>query len=1435
MRDVEKFRKLVIDDYCKRAVNKNGRRSTQIELAREIGLSKGELNKRLHEYKDRKTGRAWHLTEADVLAIVRALAEWGAITTQWDARELFELADYSIDSIDWNKEPLKRLRATPDQPPNSTSINYLRNSFLLHSYLSPNEVFERVHLNEFTGRTWLEKDLDFYLNNEERDRGAWLLVGAAGAGKTSFLAYLVRERGYIHLFSEQAPGDAHLPRALHSLATQLVRRFDLGQFVGTDGFFLISTSSPDFLPLLLNAASEKLGVGEKLVVVIDALDEAGVPPGGNVLGIPKRLPRGVYLILSQRPVPLSVILQIDPPAHRVNLGANEKDNHIDILTYLHHIVSIQPIAERLAKKSLSAREIISTLSQKSSGNWAYLHYIIEEIRQNQRDLSDLASLPNGLVEYYAHFWERLRQGPEWDSLYAPVLTTLGAVYEPISLLTLKEWANVHVSTFDLQRLLKEEWGAFFYEQDGTCRFYHASLKEFLAGRVDLERTQPSISGLLDELRERSREAHHRIVSALNFSFHESSIKDSARDSRKYGLRYLPRHLSVLGRAGHVYALIENVGWRRAKIEFDPSYYALAQDFELAIRLSRDAIEKALSEQKPVQYVLGLLSPFCAHSLFLTQLRSTASNVPFPLLGVLTHLGQSKTALGYAQLLNSQDAYQHIVEGLEASGKIDEAADLRLRVAGNRTETAVSSALSQRYSRRDEPAASLVRKLLTQGDPDAALKAVESIPDVTARDEGLIKVALFLSQQGREVNARSVVDKITALRAKVTCLSLLAKVNFDRAGNSSSFHQDFDLARRLAESTENSVDKIHSLISISKVLLSLHTEDDNGAIEKELASKLAHQAAELAHEVNDIFNRAMAFVQATECFLGLEETGVAIELLEKALEAAAVMVNVERPYRDGFYNPPFGLQVLWTLPHLFMKAGNVEKAREIIQQAISAAKRLREPINSATGLWFDIGDTVGQLACKKPAHLVKGLARDILPEGEFEAALWSAADLLLRDEQHEEALAFIEDGRLAPYCDRDKIISVLTRAAVWLVRSKQFVRAQQISEVALHYTQEAPAAEDLAYLLSGIAAGLGRSGLPNEAHLAVDLSLQAAGSIHRPYRWLLFQGYIDTLLEVSTANQAAALADRIVKMAITYKGDMEQNENNNIRESWVDMLTLAAKAYAKAGHIDQATETLDRFGDDYGKGRRYLWGLGQVYMGLKKGGGHEKLEEFRQTILDFANSMLEYAKGILSHDSDDLYGNGMITDTLVTLARSGAVERALEEAKKIQDSYYRALCLGTIVYEASSYYRQGEYVDIAQQILATAEEMPENGRSVLCARAIKALARSGRVDLAEQAVQEYWFTHEDIQISFDAFGRVTLVKGTLEPKYLDDVPFADVLAEMIVYGSRWSAYVVADLFIKGYIHIWQDLAIVAPAFGSVDIAKDLWQRIRKLALISGEWS
>lgn len=80
-------------------------------------------------------------------------------------------------------------------------------------YLSPDAVFDRVRLDDFAGREWLEADLDRFLDGHKC--GVWLLTGEAGVGKTTFLAHLVRERRYLHFFTKQAPGPAglapHLP------------------------------------------------------------------------------------------------------------------------------------------------------------------------------------------------------------------------------------------------------------------------------------------------------------------------------------------------------------------------------------------------------------------------------------------------------------------------------------------------------------------------------------------------------------------------------------------------------------------------------------------------------------------------------------------------------------------------------------------------------------------------------------------------------------------------------------------------------------------------------------------------------------------------------------------------------------------------------------------------------------------------------------------------------------------------------------------------------------------------------------------------------------------------------------------------------------------------------------------------------------------------
>ena len=124
-------------------------------------------------------------------------------------------------------------------------------------YLPPEPVFRRVRLEEFSGREWLEADLDRFLS--ERDCGVWLLAGEAGVGKTTFLAHLVRERRYLHFFAEQAPGEANLPRALQSLGAQLVTRYQIEPYRKRDTLTQLS-AFPDFLDRLLRLGCRVIGV-----------------------------------------------------------------------------------------------------------------------------------------------------------------------------------------------------------------------------------------------------------------------------------------------------------------------------------------------------------------------------------------------------------------------------------------------------------------------------------------------------------------------------------------------------------------------------------------------------------------------------------------------------------------------------------------------------------------------------------------------------------------------------------------------------------------------------------------------------------------------------------------------------------------------------------------------------------------------------------------------------------------------------------------------------------------------------------------------------------------------------------------------------------------------------------------------------------------------
>jgi hypothetical protein len=74
MADLEVFRKM-IRRYYRQTYREDGKtKYQQQDLADMIVMNEDELGKRLNGYRDEKTGRAWRLTEENVLDIVLVLS-----------------------------------------------------------------------------------------------------------------------------------------------------------------------------------------------------------------------------------------------------------------------------------------------------------------------------------------------------------------------------------------------------------------------------------------------------------------------------------------------------------------------------------------------------------------------------------------------------------------------------------------------------------------------------------------------------------------------------------------------------------------------------------------------------------------------------------------------------------------------------------------------------------------------------------------------------------------------------------------------------------------------------------------------------------------------------------------------------------------------------------------------------------------------------------------------------------------------------------------------------------------------------------------------------------------------------------------------------------------------------------------------------------------
>lgn len=466
----------------------------------------------------------------------------------------------------------------------------MSSDFCLTPYISPAPVFRRLKIERFVGRQWLRDEVDRFLY--AHDRGYVVLEAEAGVGKTSFLSHLVRERGYIQLFVEQANGLDNVANGLRSLAAQIIRTWSLQHWFADDVLPGVAVR-PDFLSRLLSVAARRRDLDrpeQPIILVVDGLDEAGTFPGQNVLGLPRTLPRGVYILVSCRPLPLD--LAVDVPQTRVTLAADDPRNLADMRSYLEQVATTPTFARAILTSGYTPDYFVESLLMTCRGNWSYLFHIVDEHERAQEAQGEqaarlrLESLPNTLWAYYAQRLRRQRDEyqDQWEKTLLPLLCTLCAAWESVSLPMLCTLAGVAPVPDVARQVVANEWDAFLIVEPGQEPRYNigdATLSDFLLGRIAGGSMSRADRAFSQEFAAAVHAAHNRITEyylwawgtiewglpelvgpALSSSSEANSNEvsngdgESAKPADFYGLRHLVAHMKGAGRNADIHRLLQ---------------------------------------------------------------------------------------------------------------------------------------------------------------------------------------------------------------------------------------------------------------------------------------------------------------------------------------------------------------------------------------------------------------------------------------------------------------------------------------------------------------------------------------------------------------------------------------------------------------------------------------------------------------------------------------------------------------------------------------------------------------------------------------------------------------------------------------------------------------------------------------------------------------
>jgi hypothetical protein len=384
-------------------------------------------------------------------------------------------------------------------------------------------------------------------------------------------------------------------------------------------------------------------------------------------------------------------------------------------------------------------------------------------------------------------WKALH-GDAWNSLDLPTLSTLAAVQESLTSDDLVSLAGTGHGPLALRRLrhvFNLEWSPYLaispagtdFRSARSYRFYHASLRDFFAGRIDRNGLLRAEEAFIEELSEATRESHSRISDfflgrwgGLDAGLPTLFDPRERAEIDGYGLRHLSEHLEGAGRADDLHRLLRlehRVSVERAGTVSEENLWFAARervgqtegyrnDLARAARLVQVADRPDIGSSR-LKICIGL---GIRYALISASLYSLARDIPPALIEALVEKGVwlPSQGLAYARALQPEERVRAFIG-------INSHLDDRQKEAVLREAMEVARGINPEWVR--------ARLLAELGHVEEALEAARGIGDEGARAHALAALAPLLAKSGRVQEVLEAANGIGDERARALALAALA--------------------------------------------------------------------------------------------------------------------------------------------------------------------------------------------------------------------------------------------------------------------------------------------------------------------------------------------------------------------------------------------------------------------------------------------------------------------------------------------------------------------------------------------------------------------------------------------------------------------------------------------------------------------------------------